>query len=96
MSCKKCNGPIGCRKDSPFGIIIRPKFKYSKTAKAIEKIKKGLDCPKFDEVCNKPALPNNTIGRFCKDNPELAFYTGFELAVLECGELLAKAQDDDK
>ncbi len=96
MSCKKCKGPTGCRKDSPFGIMIAPKFRYSKTAKAIEKIKKGIKCPDFNKICNFPALPNDTIGRFCKDNPELAFYTGFEMAVLQCGELLAKAEDDDK
>ncbi len=92
MECRKCKGPIGKR--SVF--LTAARFEYSKTAKAIEKIKKGIKCPDFDEVCNKPVLPNNTIGRFCKDNPELAFYTGFELAVLECGELLAKAQNDDK
>ena len=96
MACKKCNGPVGRRKDSPLGIMIKPQFKFSQTAKAIEKIKKGIKPPDFDAVCNKPALPNDTIGRFCKDNPELSFYTGFELAILQCGELLAKAQSDDK
>ncbi len=96
MKCKKCKGPTGHRKDSPFGIMISPKFRYSKIAKVIEEIKKGIVPPKFDDICNKPTLPNSTIGRFCKDNPELAFYTGFEMAVLQCGELLAKAQSDDK
>ena len=36
------------------------------------------------------------MGTLCKNDPELAFCTGFELAVLECGEILAKAQNDDK
>ena len=93
MECRKCNGPTGC---GDFFLATR-KYRYSETAKAIEKIKKGIKpLIDFDEVCNNPILPNNTIGRFCKDNPELAFHTGFELAALQCGELLAKAQDDDK
>ena len=98
MSCKKCKGPTGHRKDSPFGIVIPPKFEYSETAKAIEKIKNGIKYPKFEDVCTIPILPNdnNLILAPCKDNPELAFYTGFEMAVLQCGELLAKAQDNDK
>ena len=96
MGCKKCDGPIGRRKDSSFGIMIKSKFRYSQTAKAIEKIKKGIDCPEFKEVCTKPILPNSTVGTLCKDNPEFAFLTGFELGIFRCGEILAKAQNDDK
>lgn len=94
MSCRKCGAPTAHAMNCPF--LAKPRFRYSKIAKAIEKIKKGIKCPDFNDVCNKPMLPNSTIGRFCKDNPELAFYTGFEMAVLQCGEILAKAQSDDK
>ncbi len=69
-------------------------MKKSELDKAVEKIKKGIKCPNVGEICNKPILPENTIGSLCKDNPELAFYTGWEMAILECGELLAKAQSD--
>ncbi len=97
MKCPKCWGPVGTALNC-FRWTRRSKnqFEFSKTAKAIEKIKKGIKPLNFDAICNRPALPNSTIGRFCKDNPELAFYTGFEMAVLQCGELLAKAQNDDK
>ncbi len=97
MRCKKCWAPVGTALNC-FRWIRRSKdqFEFSETAKAIEKIKKGVSPPNFDDVCNMPLLPNSTIGRFCKDNPELAFYTAFEMAVLQCGELLAKAQNDDK
>ncbi len=92
MKYDKCNAPIG------YGEVFgtEPQYKYSKTVKAIRKIKKGIKCPEFDDMCNKPILPDGTIGTLCKDNPELAFYTGFEMAVLQCGEILAKAQNDDK
>ncbi len=92
MSCKKCKGPIGKRSN----FLTAARFEYSKTAKAIKKIKVGIECPEFDKVCGMPALPNHTIGGLCKDNPELAFHTGFEMAALQCGEILAKAQNDDK
>ncbi len=94
MSCKKCSGPVGPGEDIFNNTIFR--FRFSETAKAIEKIKKDIKPPNFEELCNEPILPNKTMGRFCKDNPELAFYAGFEMAALQCGELLAKAQNDDK
>ena len=82
-----------------WGIVITKEitcYEESKITKAIEKIKKGIECPEFDTICNEPMFPDSTMGLPCKDDPELAFHTGFEMAVLECGEILAKAQDDDK
>lgn len=92
MKCPECKAPVR-NSDIPF---TKPRFRYSDTAKAIEKIKIGIKCPKFDDVCNQPIVENGTTGILCKDNPELAFHTGFEMAVLQCGEILAKAQNDDK
>ena len=59
---------------------------------AIQKIKEGdLECPEFDNT--------STIGGVTEPiatTLEMAYFVGYEQCLLDCGELLAKAESDDE
>ena len=95
MRCKKCWGPVGTTLNC-FRWIHRSKnqFEFSETAKAIEKIEKGINCPKYNPESFIPGLKKEID--FIKNEGEWAFGFGWKYAMLHCKELLAKAQNDDK
>ena len=91
MKCEECDAPTGFAKDGPF--LTKSRFKFSETAQVIEKIKRGFDCP-------KPNLDSKLLHFLSLDldlqNPEVAYRYGYELAMFQCGEILAEAQENDK
>lgn len=94
--CGECKGPVGDEMDiDTKRNSTRSLFRFSETAKAIERVKKGIAFSKNHLKLDPKLLSFLSMDLDLQD-PKVAYRYGFELAMFQCGEILAEAQVNDK